>query len=521
VARAPSKLDKEACPLEIAADGTVIPASSVGADGRGSITIDAGVRSVEIRMRPHAAEWGALAQVVFDRKLPGTRHDPNVGFILETPQTDRRFIVAPGKPIELEVPPPALVRVNAFAEPGDPPALVVVTARGERTVPVDGSPIVVPVVDSPLVRIEAKAGSATIDLYERVADPSADPKPDPAAAAPPDAAKREAAPSPFDASGSWRDTAQAVPVPPDGPASWATLHVIGAVMSSNWREGAAIDAPDTFGQQSLFVRRRFSSIGLWGSAGALVRERSGDPSAGGRIALFEDIARFRLLAAVDAFAQRVETRDATTVKPRAFAEYAWRAASSLTLFPRIGFDGWYTSLPVRPIGARQIDDDVYSPTRFFRRSLAHVQAMAWWSPAFDLAVYGRVRGVLDAEHGDIASGSTRAGALVSLGRFDIGAHADASWFAATPDARSSAGVDIGAGGHVASHFWLAPGSVALEPSVGAAARLADARWQAFAALGLVLGHGRRRHDFASVDLGFFDSFVGGTLYRGSASGASP
>jgi hypothetical protein len=209
------------------------------------------------------------------------------------------------------------------------------------------------------------------------------------------------------------------------------------------------------------------------------------------------------------------------VKPRGFAEYAWRATPSFTLFPRLGFDGWYTSLPVRPIGARQIDDDVYSPTRFFRRSLPYAQAMAWWSPAFDLAVYGRVRGMLDAEHGDFASASGRAGALVSVGPFDIGAHGDATWFAATPDARATSGVDVGAGGHVASHFWLAPGSVALEPSVGGAARLADARWQAFAALGLVLGHARRRHDFASLDLGFFDSFVGGTLYRGSASGASP
>ena len=515
--RASSKAASESCPLEIVVDGQARPAT-VGPDGSGTLSLDPKARAAQLRMKATAADWGAAVRIVFDRKVPGTRHDPRAGWILEVPEVDRRFLVGAGKPLEIPVDAPGLLRVAAWPEPGEPPVLVAMIGEEERPIATDGRWIVVPVVRPGVVRLVAKSGAVTADVAERVNDgtvpavsPTTPRSPEPPASPVPSIA--------FDGAPSgWRDAARSEPLPPSGPASWATLQITGSVVTSNWREGASTNAPDTFGQQSLLVRRRFGTVGPWASIGAAVRERAGEPSVGGRLALFQQLADARIGAGADVHTQQIEGRDATTVHPRGLLEYAWRARPSLTLFPRIGFDGHYTDLPARPTDARQIDDDVYSPTRFVRRSIGYLQGVARWAPYFDVVMFTRIRASLDLGSGELASASARAGGLVSLGPFDVSAQLDATSYPSTPGARARAGVDVGPGGHVTSLFWLSRDSVALEPGVGGSARVGDGRWQAFASLALVLGHGRGRRDFSANDLGFYDGFAGSAPWRGSASG---
>jgi hypothetical protein len=514
VPRAPSRAHDESCPLEVVVDGKVRSAT-ISSEGGGAIDIDPRTRTVQLRMKPTSAEWGATARVVFDRKVPGARLEDGRGWVLETPETDRRYLLREGKALDVRVDAPGLLRVAAWPEPGDRAELVAVVDDREHELRVDGGWATVPVVRAGTVRLFARGGALTADLAERVnegASPVAAPAGHVVAAEPAGAALV------FAPTEGWHDRARQEPLPPTGPTSWATLQVTGSVNGSNWREGASADAPDAFAQQSIVVHRKLGVDLPWASLGALVRERGGEPSLGGRIALFERIAEVRVAAAADVHAQSIDGRDVTTIRPRGFLEYGWHALPSLTIFPRAGFDGFYTDLPARPTSARQIDDDVYSPTRFARGSLAYAQALAWWSPFFDLAVFGRARASVDLTSGELASTSSRAGGLVSLGPVDIGLHVDATAFAATPGARTRPGVDLGSGGHVTSLFWLSPGSVALSPGLGGSVRAADGRWQAFASLALVLGNGRGRRDLAPNDLGFFDGFVGGAPYRGSASG---
>src|SRR5262249_53935279 len=141
----------------------------------------------------------------------------------------------------------------------------------------------------------------------------------------------------------------------------------------------------------------------------------------------------------------------------------WRATRDFFVLPRLGFDGWYTTLRTPPQSTNKIDDDVYNVFRFTHNSLAFAQLLLWWVPRFNDIFYLRGRVTADAAALEFNHAALRSGIFLAFGDLDSGAFFDAARYTSTASAPSETefvtGVDIN------YNAWVVPGSFDVQPGV--------------------------------------------------------
>jgi hypothetical protein len=511
----------ERCPLKVRVGDTTMTAT-VGDDGSGSVEVPAtrmrGPNAeLELSILATPADFAAVVRVVLDRPSRGTREVAGVGWVLETPHVQHRFLVTPGRPIRIRPTVPGLVRVDALAEGGSAPE--VVCSVGGRDIPIStrGEPRVIPVTTPGDMVIAARAGTASLAIAERVEiDARALEADEEAARRKPGGDTLLAGPMSSVDAGGWRTVAESSRPPP----TWledrlGTFETVTGAGAGTLREGARADtAPDTFVFEDLSYRRRVESVNLFTMAGATVRMRDGAPTYGATATLYEDVdaARLRIMGTASAFSQRLGTDTELTLRPRAFVEYSARLAHDVFLLPRLGYDGYYTTLAAPPASSRGVDDDVYNAFRFKRNTFLFAQGLFWYAPFFNDIFYLRARGTFDASSQAFSHASLRPGAFLIFRTIELATFLDAQYFASTPGARSGSGVDLSAGEGVIVHLPVSAGSFEIRPSATGAIRT-DGGWQVLAGLSLVASFHRGVRDYSSLELAFPEETSGGIPWR--------
>ena len=512
----------ETCPLDVKLGDAVVPAR-LGEDGRGMLDLPRGRgrgkgAELNVTLAQATGDWIALVRVVLDADAPGTTQVPGPSpnerrWVLDTPRVQYRFVVAPGKPIRVRPGPHGLVRLDAIADAAEASEVTASYGGHDVAVPTTGEPKLVP-AGSETVTIRVRGGPATIAIAERV---DADTRFVPAdGAAPPEKSIETTTARMAIGDGGWRDVAEHSP----RPLSWladrlGTFELVTGALAGTLREGSPSNtAIDAYAYETLSYRRRIESLNLYTLATGTVRLRDGDPTYGGGVTFYEDLSalRLRLTGTLNAFSQKIGSASEQTIQPHAFLEYSGRVSPSFYILPRIGYDGYFTTLDARPGSSKDVDDDIYNAFRFKRNSFAFLQGLFWWVPLFNEITYVRARVTYDVGNGAFSHAALRPGAFVIVGPFEAGAYVDGQYYERTLGARSSSGVDLSAGATALLHLQSSPGSFEVRPTASGEAR-ADGGWQVFGGLTFIASARRGVRDYSSLELSFPESTGGGIPWR--------
>ncbi|MFO0577108.1 MAG: hypothetical protein U1A78_24145 [Polyangia bacterium] len=189
---------------------------------------------------------------------------------------------------------------------------------------------------------------------------------------------------------------------------------------------------DTYGETSIFYRRRLDSAPVWFRAGTALRLRSGSPSFGveglafGRI----PVVQLRLLANLQSYTQSVEGKQEYSVALHSYVERSFALIPHLFLLPRFAFTATYQSLAARPPLPRSTDgSDAPAPTPidlsvFNVYDAAHPtgiygQLIVWGVPFINLITYGSVRLTSNRDVHQLDSVSGRFGVDLALRTTEI------------------------------------------------------------------------------------------------------
>ncbi len=428
----------------------------------------------------------------------------------------RRSVVRPGTPLRFVAEDDTLLRIDVQPHAGN--VAMTIEANG-REMPLEsrGGRILVGARRGSAVLVRATAGAAFVALEVREAT----------------GANGAAAAASVEPSGSAnvREELPRVSARRDALADRAstprTAGEAGTLVAStggaygNLRDASRDDpSPDGYVQQSLLLRYAFDKVRLFTTAAAFTRQRDGEPTLGGRLALWENAwsLRTRFFAGVDAATQSIAARDVTTLRPRAFVEHVLQVHRDFAVLPRIGYEGYLSNLAQAPASLAGVDADVHSPWRRARPHVGFAQVLGWWTPHVDDAVYLRARASVDGDRGDLATASVRPGGLVVLGPLDVAAHVDALYLRNAFEALASSRLDAVLGGHALLHAPISGRSVFLEPGLAGTVRASDGRFEAFAFVALGLSRERGLRDVGSYESGFFDAFIPSASFRASGHG---
>ncbi|MBX7197425.1 MAG: hypothetical protein K1X94_35580, partial [Sandaracinaceae bacterium] len=526
------------CPFTVTLnDGAPLRPTS-GTDGRGSLELaelPAKGPTITLGLDASPARWTAIARLVLDREAPGTTHVDGVGWVLLPPGLQWRWLLKADQDIVHTLHGPGLVRIDALGEPDESPKVIATLAAPgeqgviEKRIALDGTPTVLAAPKGGTLRVHALDGAATITLAERVpraapdaieADPIlAEPE---LPATPSNVVTTSALLDGGDPRAPWFDTASHAerPLTPFED-SFGTLSAHGLVRSGTFREGdPASSERDTWFEQRVGYRRRLESIGLWTGLSASLREHQVEPSswtAQGFVWTHIPSARLRFAGFGELYGQEIGSVDVTTARLQAYAEWSARVTPSFYLLPRLGYDGFYTSLDARPSSLAGVDDDVFNDFRFRRPTLVYQQLLAWWVPFLNDVFFLRGRLSEDARHG-VSHGSVRPGMLFAFGDLELGTYADATWYRAAPGLRASSKADLTGVAYALFNLWASPGSLDVQPGVGARARLDDGGFEVWALVNVIGSFRRGLRDFASPELAFPEQLGGNVPWRGPAMG---
>ena len=506
------------CPLKVIS-GDVRVDAHIDAGGRATVDLPPGRgrgkgAELEVSLPETDADFVALMRVVLDRRSPGTTYVEGLGWVLDTPSIQYRFLLAPGRPIRIRPAAPGLLRVDALPESGAAGGVLCTLGDRNVVVPPTGEPKVLPVTKGGEVVISARGGVETVAIAERI-EAESRPETDWAAR------NLEIRQLEFRSartsleSGSFRDVAESSPP----PLTWledriGTFESNSGGVAQTLRDGASARVLDAYGFESITYRRRIESINLYTLGSVLARVRDGQPTYGASASLYEDIEslRLRVTGTAGVLTQNVDGTTAYNFQPRGFIEYSGRLASDLFLLPRLGYDGNYSSLKTAPASARDVDDDIYNAFRFHRNTFAFLQGLLWYVPFFNDIFYLRARGTYDATNGAFSHASLRPGAFFIFHAVELSAYFDAQYFLATTGARAKTSVDGTAGGGIVLHLPVAPGSFEIRPNASGAVR-DDGGWQVIAGISLVASFRRGVRDYSSLELSYPEETSGGIPWR--------
>lgn len=515
VARAPAEV-KGPCPFEVGIPGGKTLKSSPGEDGKGTVDVPQLPKgTIELRMGPDDAKWIAIVRVSFDLKLPGTK-EVDGRFVLEVPHVTYRYLVRAGTTLSAKIKNPALVRVDAALEADDSSATMVILADGAELALAPGESKVVAVRNG-VIQVKGKTGQATVQIAERVPLEVGDGDDAGAKADPKTKNGAKLASVEIDAGeGTFRDTVQKSP-PPLTPleSNLGTLSVQGSYTYANLREGPGTSSlSDQYESNIIELRRRIEAINLTGTLGGLLRLRSGKPTEGGYLILYEDEGntRLRLTGTGLLYTQEANDTRITTIRARGFLEYSARVAQVFFVLPRAGLDGYYTNGPVSLPKTVDVDDDVYNQYRRTRQTFGFAQLLLWWVPTFNNILYLRGRGDFDITNGVFNHVSVRPGLLNAFGNLELDAFFDGSYY---PKSKTDPENFIPSMGASAAYsVWALPGSFALMPLVDFNARFDGGGYSVTGGLRVLTSFRRGLRDFTSLELSFPEQLAGGIPWRG-------
>jgi hypothetical protein len=512
----------EKCPLDVKM-GDIPVHPVLDAEGKASVELPHGRgrgrgAELSVTLKPDKADYIALIRVVFDKEAPGATKVDGVGYVLDTPHIQYRFVVQPGRPVRIKATEKGMMRIDALPDSKEATEVSATFAGQTVSLPTSGDPKALPIANvGELVTVTAKGAPATIAVAERVESDTRFPGND----ADPNAAKvqpveHETARMSVMNGVAWRDTAERS----KHPLTWledslGTFEAYTGAAGGTLRDGAPADtAVDLYGFETLTYRRRIEPINLYTLVTALGRVRDGAPTLGAAGTLYEDLSalRMRITGTINAFTQEVGNDRAFTLRPRAAIEYSARVTPAFYILPRIGYDGYYTSLEARPTSSKDVDDDMYNGFRFKRNTFAFVQGLFWWVPYFNHIAYIRARGTMDATNGEFTHAALRPGSFVIFGVFEAGGYLDAQYFERTTGARSTSGIDIAGGANVVFHFRTSPGSFEIRPSMMGQVR-GDLGWQALGGVTLIASARRGVRDYSSLELSFPEATGAGIPWR--------
>jgi hypothetical protein len=477
-------------------------------------------------MAPTSADPIALVRVILDRDAPGTTHAEGVGWILEVPHLQWRYLVEPDRPLRTSVHGPTLLRIDARADDAEKAEVmqVIAVANGhEVRVPFRGEPLIVPIAEDGDVSILARGGPATVALAERVPLRGAPP------AEAPETEAAQAQPAPESArvvdvsvarvdlnDGGWRDVATAS----QRPLGWledrlGTLDVSSGAGAQSLREGTRATSPDSFVFGTATYRRRIEAPNLYTLVGVGGRVRNGPSSYGGTAGFYEDLdaLRLRITGTADVTAQDIAGHTDATFTPRGFVEYSGRVTGDFFILPRLGYDGSYSTLAAPPRSADGVDDGVYNAFRFYRNTFGFLQALFWYVPYFNDIFYLRLRGTYDMGNGQVSHAAARPGVFLIFRPAELAAFIDTTFYAPTPGVRTTWGVDTLGSASFLWHAVVTPGSFEVRPFTSGAYRINDGGWQVSAGFSIVASRRRGVRDYSSLELEFPEETGGGVPWR--------
>lgn len=539
VARSPADVEtKDArCPIVLTVGQSAPIKPKAGADGRGVVELPAlppkgASTQLVISMDPAPGRWAAIARVVFDQEVPGSTKVDN-GYVLMPPGLQWRWLVKTDQEITKTFEGPALVRVDALAEPDEKPRVVAIVDNKEY--PIGAEPVVVPVPKGGTVRVKSIGGTSTIAFAERVGKAGAtetsfeeqeseplhsEAKDD----GEPTAVTTTALLDAGNPSALWRDAVSKSdrPLTPLedalGTLTLRSLGRYGTLRDGDRRKEFA----DGFFEQNLGYRRRIESLGVWTGVSGLIRAREGESSFGGSAWAWTNIPalRLRLGGYLDVYGQRIENNEARTLRPEGFVEFSGRIAPNFFLLPRVGYSGFYTNVDARPVSLTGVDDDVYNGFRFNRPTLLYGQLMAWWVPHFNQILFLRGRANYNPLSGSLSHAGARPGAIFAFGNLDLGIYSDATWYRATEGIRATSDFDVTAVSYALYNLWVRDGSLDIQPGIGGRARAGDGAWEVYALVNVFASFRRGLRDFSSPELAFPEQFGGNVPWRGPAVGGT-
>ncbi len=551
VARAAADALGAACPLSVTYGDKRSEALPTRADGSGSVKIPEvarGSNRITLSLRAEPGRWVALARVVYDREVPGTVNVAGVGWVLAPSGEQNRVLLSPGDITAVELEGPAVIRVDALAEPG-PPGKVLAVLDGVITeVPTDGAPLVLPAPRGGQLIVRAEGGAATVTVAERIArddsdspqdidvdvgtgggDEEAEPVSGNGAAGASPSAPVLSAITLDDLHAGWRGIATRSPEPlSDSSSDLGTFEFYTSAQYGTLREGdTASKAPDGYVSEQAGYRRRIETWNLTTDVEGFIHARNGASTYGGLGTFYEDADKLhlRVTGTVEYATQAIGGKQVSTILPNGFIEYSWRATRTFFILPRLGYDGYYTNLHQDPSKLNDVDDLVYNEYRFVRDTFGFLQALFWYTPYFNDIFYLRPRATMDVRQGQLAEMAVRPGALLVFGQFDINAYIDAAWYKGTADPLlgtiHSNSIDVEGGVTLEYNIWHGFGSFDVVPGVSAYGRASDGGWQGFAFVNIYLSKHRGLRDFSSLELDFPEQLADRVPWRGNTLGGGP
>jgi hypothetical protein len=160
---------------------------------------------------------------------------------------------------------------------------------------------------------------------------------------------------------------------------------------------------DTYGETSIFYRRRLEGLPIWLKAGAMLRLRNGAPSYGGQGAIFARIplVELRVFTQLTAFTQSVNGQQEVGVDLNSYLERSFAIVPHLFVLPRFAFTANYQSLNARPplpmgdpnapMQITPIDLSVFNLYDAAHPTGIYGQVMVWGVPFINMITYGMAR----------------------------------------------------------------------------------------------------------------------------------
>lgn len=532
-AKSPAMALGERCPLVVQVGSTAPVKLLAGMDGRMSYSVPSaalrgGVEQLALSIPETPARWAALAQIVFNRRVPGSTQVDGRGWVIGSSSSRGRVLVPAERSLSTTLG-RGLFRLDAQPAEGASDGRLYLSLAGKRReVQTDGSAVIFALERPTSIELHAGGSAVTVSLAERV---GAEAPPAELARALVEASSPAVARGPTEtidfnqtARQDWlRSTADSRPPLQPLAEALGTFVARATGFQSSLRQGeAAGEVADAYLGTSIGYRRRLESIGLWTSADVLSRQRRGQPTFGIDAMLYEETpSRLRFLAAAGYFTQSVAGTAARTIRPRAFVEYSLSVASDLFLLPRLGYDGYYTSIAALPRSTPAVDDDVYSSFRFRRPSELYGQALLWWVPNFNDVFYLRGRATSELSSRRLGQTALRPGIFLAWKQIDFGSYLDVSWYAPLPGIQNAWSAHAVAGASAAYYGWLLPGSFLIMPGVSGRARVDAPGWEALATVAVLASFQRGLRDFSSPELDFPEQLGGGVPWRGDKKGTHP
>jgi hypothetical protein len=540
VAREPAQGLTTPCPVEIKLGDAPALQPALTADGRATVPLVVPAQQtvvLAVTVAASAARFIVLVRVAFERELPHTEQDSNGGWVLMPPHAQRRFLIPAGGELRAHFDAPGVIRVDVLPDNGEAPEVIAQIAGRKLSLKADGTQVVLPVLAADNVIFEALKGAASIALAERVPRTAADtaqpahdvadtrtvvaPMSAPTPVSPAQLVLTADALSPSrDAPWAERAASSPPPLSPLAAALGTTLTAVGAVYGTI-REGLPYSSsPDAYSFGILGYRRRIESIGLWTDAEVFTRVRAGQPTFGGSLGGYQDLASLhvRVSGELGLAAQQIDRMLVTTWKPQGFVEYSWRVTRNFFVLPRLGYDGFYSPVPVLPKDLTLVDDGVYNFYRAKHPSFVFAQALLWFAPHFNDIFYLRTRASFDPNAANLNHVSARPGLFAAFGDFDLSAFVEGTWRAATSGITQRTTLEQAVGLVATYDLWFGLGSFDVQPGAAGFVRARDGGWQLNVFVNLLASHRRGLRDSSSLTLDFPEQLGGGIPWRGSSAG---